>query len=70
MKVFGITDRGIVRSENQDRFQYKLVEEKELAILVLCDGKVNGILDGHTATKEEVGLLMTHMKKTEEGDAK
>jgi len=39
-------------------------------ILVLCDGKVNGILDGRTATKEEVGLLMTHMKKTEEGDTK
>lgn len=28
-------------------------------ILVLCDGKVSGILDGRKATKEEVGLLMT-----------
>lgn len=35
-------------------------------ILVMCAGKVNGILDGRTATKEEVGLLMTHLKK--EGD--
>lgn len=32
-------------------------------ILVLCGGKVNGILDGRTATKEEVGLLMTNLKK-------
>ena len=28
-------------------------------IIVLCDGKVNGILDGRTTTKEEVGILMT-----------
>jgi len=34
-------------------------------ILVLCDGQVNGILDGKTATKEEVGLLMTNLKQTE-----
>ncbi|MBQ1522980.1 MAG: ATP-binding cassette domain-containing protein, partial [Erysipelotrichaceae bacterium] len=32
-------------------------------ILVLCNGKVNGILDGRTAVKEEVGLLMTHLKE-------
>ena len=37
-------------------------------IMVMCCGKVNGILDGRTATKEEVGLLMTHLKK--EGEAK
>ena len=29
MKVFGISDRGAVRSENQDRFQYKLLEEQD-----------------------------------------
>ena len=28
-------------------------------ILVLCGGKVSGIVDGRTATKEEIGLLMT-----------
>ena len=31
-------------------------------IMVLCEGKVNGILDGRTCSKEEIGLLMTHMK--------
>lgn len=30
-------------------------------ILVLCEGQVNGILDARTATKEEVGLLMTNL---------
>ena len=28
-------------------------------ILVLCAGRVTGIVDGRTATKEEIGLLMT-----------
>lgn len=28
-------------------------------ILVICGGKVSGIVDGRTVTKEEVGLLMT-----------
>ena len=32
-------------------------------ILVLCSGKVNGILDARTTTKEEVGLLMTNLRK-------
>ena len=32
-------------------------------IAILCDGKLNGVLDGRTATKEEVGLLMTHLRE-------
>ena len=59
MKVFGITDRGIVRSENQDRFQYKLVEEKELAILVLCDG-MGGAKAGTLAAATGAAAFMTH----------
>ena len=35
-------------------------------ILVLCAGKVSGIVDGRTTRKEEVGLLMTHLGSTEE----
>ena len=31
-------------------------------ILVLCGGRGNGMLDGRTATKEQVGLLMTNLK--------
>ena len=30
-------------------------------IAVLCGGRLNGIVDGRTATKEEVGLMMTHL---------
>ncbi len=32
-------------------------------IVVLCGGKINGIVDGKTATKEEVGLLMTNLNE-------
>ena len=35
-------------------------------ILVLCDGKVSGIVDARTTTKDEVGLLMTHVGGKEE----
>ena len=37
-------------------------------ILVLCGGRVSGIVDGRTATKEEVGLLMTRVGGGEEDD--
>ncbi len=38
-------------------------------ILVLCGGQVSGIVDGRTAKKEDVGLLMTRVPGGEEGRA-
>ncbi len=35
-------------------------------ILVLCDGKISGIVDARTTTKEEIGLLMTQIPQKEE----
>ena len=35
-------------------------------IVVLCGGKVNGILDARKTTKEEVGLRMTNLVKEEQ----
>ena len=32
-------------------------------ILVMCDGKANAIVDARTSSKEELGLLMTHLKE-------
>ena len=37
-------------------------------ILVLCGGQVSGMLDGRTATKEQVGLLMTTLGGKEDAD--
>lgn len=32
-------------------------------IMVLCGGKVNGIVDTRTATKDEIGLMMTNLRE-------
>ena len=36
-------------------------------IMVLCGGKLNGIVDARTATKEQIGLMMTNLKKEGQG---
>jgi simple sugar transport system ATP-binding protein len=33
-------------------------------ILVICAGRVTGVLDGRTATKEEIGLFMTKLESS------
>ena len=38
-------------------------------ILVICAGRVTGIVDGRTAKKEELGLLMTRAEKEEKNHA-
>ena len=37
-------------------------------ILVISSGTVSGIVDGRTATKEGVGLLMTKVKGAKENE--
>ncbi len=37
-------------------------------IMVLCGGRISSIVDARTATKEEIGLLMTKYKEEEEVD--
>ena len=37
-------------------------------ILVLCGGRVSGIVDARTATKDEIGLLMTEYRTKEAED--
>jgi len=32
-------------------------------IIVLCAGRVSGVVDGRNTTKEEVGLMMTHLSE-------
>ena len=35
-------------------------------ILVLCGGKVSGIVDPRKVTKDEIGLLMIHVEHLDE----
>ena len=37
-------------------------------ILVLCGGKMNGIVDARSTTKAEVGMLMTNLRKEAQHD--
>lgn len=39
-------------------------------ILVLCGGQVSGIVDGRNVTKEQIGLMMTQFRKTEDTSEK
>ncbi len=36
-------------------------------ILVLCGGRVSGVVDARWATKEQIGLMMTHVEKEDRG---
>lgn len=37
-------------------------------IMVLCDGKLNGMVDARSTTKEEIGYLMTNLNEQEGGE--
>ena len=43
---------------------------EEGATVVLCGGRVSGILDGRTADKNEVGMMMTELGGSERIKAK
>ena len=36
-------------------------------IMVICAGRVTGIVDGRSTTKEEIGLLMTKTDRNDKG---
>ena len=37
-------------------------------ILVLCGGKVSGIVDGRGANKQEIGMMMTRLGGEQDGE--
>jgi simple sugar transport system ATP-binding protein len=39
-------------------------------IMVVCGGRVTGMVDGRTTTKEELGILMTKFENKEESQEK
>ncbi len=59
MRAYGISDKGTVRGENQDRFLLEVREEKDTALLVLCDG-MGGVSGGSLAAELAADAFMTH----------
>ncbi|MDF2839065.1 MAG: Protein serine/threonine phosphatase PrpC, regulation of stationary phase [Evtepia sp.] len=64
ISVFGITDRGMLRRENQDAFSYEMVGE-DRAWGVVCDG-MGGARAGDIASRIGVEVFQDHMIKYHE----
>lgn len=54
MKAYGITDRGLIRKQNQD--YYATVEQDDALLAILCDG-MGGARSGDVASKMAVTLF-------------
>ena len=62
MELWGITDSGKVRKYNQDVFQMLFDEEKDTAVLVVCDG-MGGANAGNIASELAADAFIDHMNK-------
>ncbi|MDD6876824.1 MAG: Stp1/IreP family PP2C-type Ser/Thr phosphatase [Clostridiaceae bacterium] len=61
MHIFGLTDVGLQRSENQDACAYEALDENR-AIFVVCDG-MGGAQAGNVASSIASDVFMEHMKR-------
>ena len=62
MELWGITDSGKVRKHNQDVFQMMSTEDKDVAVLVVCDG-MGGANAGNVASELAVEAFMDHVTR-------
>jgi len=62
MELWGITDSGKVRPQNQDVFKILFDEERNVAVLVVCDG-MGGANAGNVASMVAAEAFMHHMGK-------
>ena len=60
MKAFGLTDKGCVRAENQDRFQ--ITETESYTSVVLCDG-MGGAKAGSVAAEMAVDAFERYLER-------
>lgn len=64
MQVWGITDRGAVRQQNQDAYAARVLEDGR-AIAVVCDG-MGGARAGNVASSMAVELFMEEFLKPDQ----
>jgi len=62
MELWGITDSGKVRKHNQDVFQTFSSDDKNIAVLVVCDG-MGGANAGNIASGLAADAFMKYMKE-------
>jgi len=62
MELWGITDSGKVRKHNQDVFEMLSIEDKNIAVLVVCDG-MGGAKAGNVASELAAEAFMKHMSE-------
>jgi len=62
MDSWGVTDNGKVRQNNQDVFKIIIDEEKEIAILVVCDG-MGGANAGNVASELAADVFTSHVNE-------
>jgi len=62
MELWGITDSGKVRKHNQDVFQTFSRDDKNIAVLVVCDG-MGGANAGNIASELAANVFMKYIKE-------
>ena len=62
MKIYGLTDKGIVRENNQDFFASEKLSEN-VAFAVVCDG-MGGANAGNVASKIAAETITAYVKKS------
>jgi len=67
MELWGITDSGKVRKHNQDVFQTLFNEDKDIAVIVVCDG-MGGARAGNVASKLAADAFMEQMSSLIDDD--
>ena len=60
MELWGVTNCGKVRKQNQDVFKILFDEEKDVAVIVVCDG-MGGANAGSVASSVAADVFMHHM---------
>ena len=67
MQVWGVTDRGVIRQQNQDAYAARVLEDGRVIALV-CDG-MGGARAGNVASTMAVELFMEEFLKPSPGDS-
>ena len=61
MLGFGMTDKGLIRSENQDTYLFEYFEDRDIALCIVCDG-MGGVRGGGMASHIASTCFVSHIR--------